>query len=169
MLIVSVNYANIGSDYGLSPSWCQAIIWTNTVILLIGPWVRNFSEILIQICTFSFRKMHVKMLSGKWWLFWLGLNVLTKKWDMMIMFESVHDYIIKCKYLPSYWPFVRGIHQSLVNSLQKSQWRGALLFSFICTWIYSWVNNRVAGHLRCHWAHYYITVWSSFMVWYCND
>ena len=39
----------IGSDNGLSPSWRQAIIWTNAGILLIGPLGTNFSEILIDI------------------------------------------------------------------------------------------------------------------------
>ena len=32
----------------------------------------------------------------------------------------------------------------------KGQWRGALMFSLICTWIYSWVNNPEAGDLRRH-------------------
>ena len=35
----------IGSDNGLSPSWSQAITWTNVGILLIGPLGTNFSEI----------------------------------------------------------------------------------------------------------------------------
>ena len=39
----------IGSDNGLSPGQCQAIIWTNAGILLIGPLGTNFSEILIEI------------------------------------------------------------------------------------------------------------------------
>ena len=43
-----------------------AIIWTNAGILLIGLMGTNFSEILIKIYTFSFKKMHWKMLSGKW-------------------------------------------------------------------------------------------------------
>ena len=46
----------IGSDNGLSPDRCQAIIWTNAGILLIGPLGTNFSEILIEILTFSFEK-----------------------------------------------------------------------------------------------------------------
>ena len=45
----------IGSDDGLSPSRRQAIIWTNAGILLIGPPGTNFSEILIEIITFSFK------------------------------------------------------------------------------------------------------------------
>ena len=66
----------IGSDNGLSPDWHQAIIWTNTGILLIGPLGTNFSEILVEIHAFSFKKMHLKMSSGKWRPFCLGLNVL---------------------------------------------------------------------------------------------
>ena len=51
----------IGSDNGLSPGQRQAIIWTNAGILLIGPLGTNFSEILIAIQTFSFKKMHLKI------------------------------------------------------------------------------------------------------------
>ena len=40
----------------------------------------------------------------------------------------------------------------------KGQWRGALAFSLICTWLNGWVNNREAGDLRRHRAHYDITV-----------
>ena len=46
----------IGSDNGLSPGRRQAIIWTIAGILLIGPLETNFSEILIRIQTFSFKK-----------------------------------------------------------------------------------------------------------------
>ena len=67
----------IGLDNGLSPGRRQAIIWTNAGILLIEPWGTNFSEILIDIHTFSFKKIHLKMLSAKWRPFCLGFNVLT--------------------------------------------------------------------------------------------
>ena len=66
----------IGSDNGLSPGRRQAMIWTNAGILLIGPLGTNFSEILIEIYTFSFKKMHLKMLSGNWRPSCLGFNVL---------------------------------------------------------------------------------------------
>ena len=68
----------IGSDNGLSPGRRQAIIWTNAGLLLIGPLETNFTETLINIQTFSFRKMHLKMSPGKWRPFCLGLNVLKK-------------------------------------------------------------------------------------------
>ena len=62
------------------------------------------------------------------------------------------------KHFPRYWPFVRGIHRSPVNSPHKGQWRGALMFSLICAWINCWANNRKAGGLRRHRAHYDVTV-----------
>ena len=46
----------------------------------------------------------------------------------------------------------------LVISPHKGQWRGALTFTLICAWIYGWVNNRKAGDLRRHRAHYDVTV-----------
>ena len=45
-----------------------------------------------------------------------------------------------------------------VNSPHKGQWRRALMFSLICAWISSWVNNREAGDLRRHRAHYNVIV-----------
>ena len=69
-----------------------------------------------------------------------------------------HDDVIKWKHFPRYWPFVQGIHRSPMNSPHKGQWRGALMFSLMCVWINGWVNNREAGDLRCHRAHYDVTV-----------
>ena len=59
------NLTIIGSDNGLLPDRRQAIIWTNAGILLIGPLGTNFSEILIEILTFSFKKMRLKVSSAK--------------------------------------------------------------------------------------------------------
>ena len=74
------------------------------------------------------------------------------------MAENLHDDAIKWKHFPRYWPFVRGIHRSPVNSPHKGQWRGALMFSLICVWINGWVNNREVGDLRRYHAHYDVTV-----------
>ena len=71
------NLTIIGSDNGLSPSWRQAIIWTNAGILLIGSLATNFNKILIEVHAFSFKEMHLKMSSGKWPPSCLGLSVLT--------------------------------------------------------------------------------------------
>ena len=68
----------IGSDNGLSPGRRQAIIWTNDGTLQIPTLGTNFSETFSEIHTFKeFKEMHLKMSSGKWQPFCLGLNVLT--------------------------------------------------------------------------------------------
>ena len=83
----------IGSDNGLSPGRCQAIIWTNVGILLIRTLETNFSEILSEIHTFSFKKMHLKMSSGKWHPFCLGLKcVINQSWR-------------ECNHKTSNWPY----------------------------------------------------------------
>ena len=90
----------IGSDNGLSPERRQAIIWTNAGILLIRPLGTNFSEILIEIHSFSFRKMRLKVSSAKWRPFCLGLNGLRGTRVLrvphildryeMVLFGSIH-------------------------------------------------------------------------------
>ena len=48
-IYASATYDIIGSDKGLSPVRCQAVIWANAGILSIGPLGIKFSEILIEI------------------------------------------------------------------------------------------------------------------------
>ena len=62
---ICISRLTIIADNGLSPGQHQAITWTNAGKLLIGPSGTNFSEILVKINTFSFRKMRLKMSSGK--------------------------------------------------------------------------------------------------------
>ena len=71
---------------------------------------------------------------------------------------KAHDDVIKWKYFPCYWSFVRGIHLSPLISPHKGQWRGALMCSLICPSTKGWVNNRDAGDLRRHRAHYDVMV-----------
>ena len=66
-----------------------------------------------------------------------------------------HDDVIKWKHFPRHWPFVQGIHRSPVSSPHKGQWRGALMFSLICSWMNVWVSNR---DLRRHRTHHDVTV-----------
>ena len=64
----------------------------------------------------------------------------------------LHDDVIKWKHFPRYWPFVRGIHRSPVNSTHKGQWRGALIIIIVYlpknyTWhSYHWHNNTHQMH-----------------------
>ena len=71
---------------------------------------------------------------------------------------ELYDNVIKCKYFSRYWRFVREIHRSPVNFPHKGQWRGASMFSLICAWINSWVNNGEAGDSRRHCIHYDVIV-----------
>ena len=68
----------IGSDNGLSPVRRQAIIRTNAGISFIWTLGTMFSEILIEIHTFSVKKMHLKMSAAKRRPFCLGLNAINK-------------------------------------------------------------------------------------------
>ena len=81
--------------------------------------------------------------------------------------HRTHDDDIKWKHFPRYWPFVRRIHRSPVNSPHKGQCRRALMFSLICVWINGWVNNREAGYLRRYRAHYDVIVMHVFAPVFC--
>ena len=61
------------------------------------------------------------------------------KWKGTSANDPSYDDVIKWKQFPRYWPFVRGIHRSPVNSPHKGQWRGALMFSLICA-----LNKRLS-------------------------
>ena len=107
--------------------------------------------------------LYVTKLSGRsrdfYFLVWIHLSGMcsfvsgNNSWSSFDV-HACHDVVIKWKHFQHYWPFARGIIRSPVNSPHKGQWRRALIFSLICSWISSWVNNREAGNLRRHRAHY---------------
>ena len=94
----------------------------------------------------------------------LGVLELLHSGDQVGSHSWIHDDVIKWKHFPRYWPFVRGINRSPVNSPHKGQWTGALMFSFICVWTNAWVNNHKAGDLRRHRVHYDVIVMSQYGV-----
>ena len=102
----------IGSDNGLSPGRRQAIIWTNAGILLISPLGTNFNAILFEIHTFSFKKIHLKMSSGKWRPICLGLNVLRE------ITSPVYHFTFKLL-----------CHVALPHITKFCNWRGKILYS----------------------------------------
>ena len=106
------NLTIIASDNGLSPGRRQAIIWANAEILSIGPLGTNFSEILIEIYIFSFKKMHLKISSGKWRPFCLGLNML------FVVLKA--EYPVMTRLTP--WPLSstrKGIRHPCLLSVEK--------------------------------------------------
>ena len=118
----------IGSDNGLSPGRRQTIIWTNAGILSIGPIGTIFNEILIIIHTFSFKKIHFKMSSGKWRPFCLGLSVLTYPSTPLDYFKNT---ILWLKY----------IHSNIIVKCQLQDGRhfvqtpGAVTIQNQCSWL----------------------------------
>ena len=111
---------SIASDNALSPGRRQAIIWINAGILLIGSLGTNFNEILIELQTFSLKKIRLKMSSAKCRPFCLGLNVLTlqaiAKRDWMDTFKiySIGCYTVITESIilyPSKYSACTQIHQ----------------------------------------------------------
>ena len=99
------------------------------------------------------------------YLFYGSRYILIKRVTVVMAFHAecsrtlqMHVDVIKWKYFPRYWPILRGIHRSQVNSPHKGQWRGALMFSLICAWINGRASTHEASDLRRHRAHYDVTV-----------
>ena len=98
---------SIGSDNGLSPGRRQAIIRTNAGILLIRPLGTSFSEFLVEILIFSFKKMRLKVSSAKRRPFCLGLDELiiqctqcTQQAQIECAFVcKCHSQMVKCHLL----------------------------------------------------------------------
>ena len=108
----------------------------------------SFIPLFIQ----PFVPSYIKENSPRCWVFVTGIE------RPQVDVDCLHDDVIKWKHFPCYWPYVRGIHRSPVNSPHKGQWRGTLIFSLICIWINGWVNNREAGDLRRYRAHSDVSV-----------
>ena len=130
--------------YGLWGHHCQVCRRCSNYIFILD-WTPGFNGLVKDNC--KTRREIFKF----WDLLWLILEV----WPYFIMNVTLGEL---WKHFPRYWPFVRGIHRSPVNSPHKGQWRGALMFSLICARINGWVNNGEAGDLRRHRAHYDVGV-----------
>ena len=81
---------------------------------------------------------------------------LLSEWNVFPMF-----YVFKWKHFLRYWPIAGKSPVADEFPAHEGQWRGALMFSLILDWINNWVNNREAGELRRHRAHYDVIVMDS--------
>ena len=136
----------IGSDNSLSPGRHQAIIWTSVGILLTGPMGTNFSEILIEIDTFPFKKIHMNMSSGKLWPFCLGLHVLSSEAsyrkfppsleftrfgvDVIVSFRNLAGAnalllrrISNFRMMGHLWTYISRLRDFIVRFGDKTSWR----------------------------------------------
>ena len=69
---------------------------------------------------------------------WVTIKGIPSMWPELKLINafpcaSQLDDVIKWKHFPRYWPFVRGIRRSPVNSPLKGQWRGAVIFLWSAT------------------------------------
>ena len=94
--------------------------------------------------------------------------VVVMYWFTLPIYVRAHDDVIAWKHFPHYWSFLRGNHRSPVVPSQ-SQWRGALMFSLICSWTNGWANNRDDRSFRCHCTHYDVTVMLFYWINYCHS
>ena len=75
------------------------------------------------------------------------------------LFSRVHEDVIKWEHFPRYWPFLRGIHQSLVDSPQRLVTRSFDIF------LHLRLNKRLSKQSRRRWFET-----PSRLLWrHCND
>ena len=87
----------------------------------------NCCEVLSEISTFSFKKMHLKMSSGKWPPFCLGLNVLNifiiQSFEIQTFsFKQLHLNMLFANIQPfwlTHWPLRWG---DMVVSSKRNLW-----------------------------------------------
>ena len=119
----------IGSDNGLSPGRCQAIIQTNAGILLIGPLRTNCSQILIAILSLLFNKMRLKVSSAKWHPFCRDLNMLiffillppSQHYLSYLNYLRVQEYCGAVDSLYQYFDCQRAIADSSTSRSQQEE------------------------------------------------
>ena len=94
------------------------------------------------------------------WVFrvFIHWGLMMRMCVIVLGFCQRHDDVIEWKHFLRYWPCVKGIHWSSVNSPHKGQWHEALMFSLSCAWTNGWAHCRDAGDLRYHRAHYDVIV-----------
>ena len=150
----------IFSDNGLSPDRHQAIIWNNDGILSFGPLGRNFSKIVIEMYIFSFKKMHLKISSGKWRPCCLGLNVL--KIVMLPcqeadVFRNGNLWCVK-----TYWKSYDKIH--VVGGIRCDTGKVTLLMClihlsfFLYRWVWAYLSQNIYLYRVMLWIYIFMPI-----------
>ena len=149
-IFVSEKWVVIVSGNGLSPASFPAINWNDVDLWWIGPLGRNCNEIWNTMPQFPINEMYLKTVQPHWDKNHSDYfrNPVVVLWNFLTGWNN--DDVIKWKHFLPYWPFVRWIHWSLVDSPHKGQWHRTLMFSLICAWTNGLANNGDAGNLRHH-------------------
>ena len=127
----------IGLDNGLSPSHYLNQCWN-----IVNWTFRNkLHEILIKVHTFSFKKMHLKMSSGRCWPFCPGLNELTVIGSLGMNFILSIHCLVHTK--PSVW---RGCLTDVrIPIISYDQ----VVLSVLC--LYYWTSYNREGRGPLYW------------------
>ena len=126
---------------------------------LLDHWQQTSVKILIEILTFSFQKMHLKMSSGKWRPFCLGLNVLiisnieailiSKGEHMMLSGQGHHFFINDPLWVDLRTPLKDYWHRDVffilsLNKLLKKH------FNCLCLWcVCAFIVTKLFIHGDC--------------------
>ena len=145
----------------MSPGRCRAVTWTNVWILLVGPLGTNFSEMLIEIHTFSFKKIHLKMSSGKCRPFCLVLNVLIQltKGEWAQLWKS-----FRLIYLAwFFYQFNTKYFQAILNCGTFGSWKTLQLhISQLVLTLYQCLVMNIASCYKAQWCHEQLTKCSQY-------
>ena len=81
-------------------------------IFSIGPWLKKLRDISIKVQPPEWWRIYQVQSIGNWW-------TSCKSWVKLGL--SHHSHHMLCTYIEvwHHWPFVRGIHWSLVDSIHK--------------------------------------------------
>ena len=101
-------------------------------------------------------KIHMHLLASSYWIILNPLSITT--WWRHQM-----------EIIPALLALCAGNSLVSVNCPHKCQWRGALMFSLICTWPRSLVKICDTGDLRCHRAHYDVNVMANYVFMLSSD
>ena len=111
-------------------------------------WLQNLIYFMIYISYFS-----------HFFLYWLTLQFLKKPWKIWIIAYPLEMFV---SYFFIHHTMVHMDLENIIGHDDVIKWKlftfTALMFSLICVWINSWVNNRKAGDLRRYRAHYDVIV-----------
>ena len=121
----------------------------NSVCKLLQGWLWGWHTGSVVVSLFNFAIVSVMISLSVIAIWYLPLLSTTSSEGISHVLTGVCDAlaIVFCdawwrhqiKKIPRYWPYVRRIHRSTINSPHKGQWRGALMFSFILYSINKWI------------------------------
>ena len=132
------------------PSLVQIMAWcrpgTNAKILLIGPLGTNINEISIEFYTFSFKKIHLKMSSGKWRPSCISLTVnplfVT---GVMVASSDILYFMFAMPFMRSLIWIIKWSEVNCYFWYGMAKCHDKTIVHYIGRFQYLWTGNQVSG------------------------